>query len=144
MVGGGGESVVLCVMPRTLHLDGGDGGDGAGLRAEAELLLSDLALSGAPGDLARAIAKVVSSGGDSPGKVESGYAEQRRFDRLVRGLHGAVGHRKSMHGRVAGRVARACPAPVVLVTAPGRDEQTQAVCGAPSPGRHVRPAPAGW
>jgi len=141
---GGGELVVLCVVPRALHLDsGGDGSDGAGLRVEAELLLSELALSSHPGDLAFARVKVVSSGGDSPGNVVTGYAEQRGFDLLVLGRHGAGGRRKSMLGRVAERAARACPVPVLLVSAAGPDVHTQALRGEASSGRYVRPAPCG-
>ena len=117
---GDGELVVLCVVPRALHLDSGGGGsDGVGLRVEAEVPLSDLALSAGPGGRASAIVQVVSSGGDSPTNVVSGYAEQRGFDLLVLGRHGAGGHRKSMPGRVAERAARACPVPVLLVSAPG-------------------------
>jgi hypothetical protein len=38
-----GELVVLCVIARALPDSDGEGTDGAGLRAEAELLLSELA-----------------------------------------------------------------------------------------------------
>lgn len=141
---GGGELVVLCVVPRALHLDsGGDGSDGAGLRVEAELLLSDLALSANQGNPVKASVRVVSSGGDSPGNVVTGYAEQRGFDLLVLGRRGSGGRRKSTLGRVAERAARACMVPVLLVSAPGRDGHVGLLHGEASSGWYVSSAPAG-
>lgn len=142
---GSGELVVLCVIARVLHLDsGGDGGNGAALLAAAELILSELDTCARPADRVRARVQVVSSAGDSPGNVVTSYAEQHGFDLLVLGRHGAGGRRRSMLGRVAERAARACPVPVLLTSAPGRDEHERALRGKASSGHYLPQARAGW
>jgi len=139
----GGELVVLCVVPRALPSGTGSlGSDGAGLRVQAELLLGELALGAQPGNLAKDSVQVVSSGGDSPGNVVTDYAGEHAFDLLVLGRHGAGARRKSMLGRVAERAARACPVPVLLVAAPGRDEHAQVLRDEAEPScLSAKPAP---
>jgi nucleotide-binding universal stress UspA family protein len=141
----GGELVVLCVIQRVLPAGAnGEGSDGAGLRAQAQGLLGELAHGALPGRLVRASVQVMSSGGDSPGNVVTGYAGEHGFDLLVLGRHGAGGRRKSMLGRVAERAARACPVPLLLLSAPGRDARIQALRGDASSGLCLGAGQARW
>jgi len=131
-----GELVVLCVIARALPGSNGEGTDGAGLRAEAELLLSELARSAQPGGSARAGIQVVSSGGDSPENVVTRYAAKHDFDLLVLGRRGAGGRRRNTLGRVAERAVHACPVPLLLTSAPGRDAQAAMSRGTACAGRY--------
>jgi nucleotide-binding universal stress UspA family protein len=114
-----GQLVVLCVLLRALPPAGNHaGGDGAAVRAQAEATLRELAAGTRPASRARTSVEVVYSGGDSPGNIVTSYAEEHDFDLLALGRHGHGGRRKSVLGRVADRAARACPVPVLLVSAP--------------------------
>jgi len=136
----GGELVVLCVIQRVLPPGAdGEGRDGAGLRTRAQSLLGELAREALPGSPVRASVQVAYSGGDSPGNVVTSYAGERGFDLLVLGRHGAGGRHKSMLGRVAERAARACPVPVLLLSAPGPDARIRVLRGDASSGMCLGP-----
>jgi nucleotide-binding universal stress UspA family protein len=115
----GGHVVALCVVTQALPAEGdGEGSEGAGLRARAEALFSELARGQRPGSLVRTSVQVIYSDRASPGKALTDYAEQHGFDILVLGRHGDGSLRKSRLGRVADRAVHECAVPVLLLSAP--------------------------
>jgi nucleotide-binding universal stress UspA family protein len=114
----GGHVVALCVVPRTVAVEGdGQSGESGGLVQQAEALFGEISRSQRPATALRMSVQVVYSDHDSPDRVVTDYAEQHGFDMLVLGRHGDGTHRRSRIGRVADRAAQTCSVPVLLLSA---------------------------